>query len=515
MTDIVHQRIPAQRVTSPDDADPLRKALVEAVDVGIRFKRESPALAKPVDPIVLRDWFVDDLPEAASSAAAVSGEIVERLLPLCKNEAHPQFCGFGDTGDDPAALAAGIIAMFTQQNLINQRFDAPVATFIEIAVLRWLREALGYQNPPREEIETIWNVGGLITTGGTMSNTVAMMLAREHHAPGTMQTGVEDPERFSIIVPAGVGHYSVRAACTWIGTGAHIIQVPTIGFRYDQVELRKALAEHEGRIMAVVAYAGDSRTQTIDQLAEVAAIVREADPGIWLHADACWGLPMAFSDRLRHRLAGIEDFDSITVDPHKVMAIPYSLSALLVREPESLRTVSTFSDLIMQEDFAFGQVTPFVGTKGWGSLKLWAMMRSHGRTGLARIAERRVALAGRFAELVDAHPRLVRLHDPDMAAVAFCYLPPGTEVGTMNPEAVNAFNTALHAALLADRRWFLHTFTLPDDLGRIAPGATVQALRLVSINPHLTEQHLADLLAHLDKLALDLARATRHEGPQP
>ncbi|THV42034.1 pyridoxal-dependent decarboxylase [Glycomyces buryatensis] len=477
---------------------------MDAIDVGIRFKREAPALAEPSDPLVLRDWFVDDLPAVGVGAEAVTAEIVERLLPLCKNEAHPQFCGFGDTGDDPAALAAGIIAMFTQQNLINQRFDAPVATFIEIAVLRWLREALGYVNPQREDIQTVWNVGGLITTGGTMSNTIAMMLARENQAPGTMQSGVEDPERFSIIVPAGVGHYSVRAACTWIGTGAHIIQVPTIGFRYDQDELRKALAEHEGRIMSVVAYAGDSRTQTIDRLADVAQIVREADPRIWLHADACWGLPMAFSERLRPRLAGIEQFDSVTVDPHKVLAIPYSLSALLVREPESLRTVSTFSDLIMQEDFAFGQVTPFVGTKSWGSLKLWAMMRSHGRAGLGQIAERRVALAGRFAELVDAHPRLVRLHDPDMAAVAFCYLPPGIEDGTGDVEAVNTFNKALHSALLADRRWFLHTFTLPDDLGRIAPGATVQALRLVSINPHLTEQHLTDLLAHLDALALDL-----------
>jgi L-2,4-diaminobutyrate decarboxylase len=504
----IHQRASSEdesRTAATDKAETLRETLVGAIDVGIEFKRESPALAEPTDPLVLRDWFVDDLPDAGTGAEAVTAEIVERLLPLCKNEAHPQFCGFGDTGDDPAALAAGIIAMFTQQNLINQRFDAPVATFIEIAVLRWLREALGYVNPPRQDLQTVWNVGGLITTGGTMSNTVAMMLARENQAPGTMQTGVENPERFSIIVPAGIGHYSVRAACTWIGTGAHIIQVPTIGFRYDQDELRKALAEHEGLIMAVVAYAGDSRTQTIDQLAEVAAIVRDADLGIWLHADACWGLPMAFSERLRHRLAGIEQFDSITVDPHKVMGIPYSLSALLVREPESLRTVSTFSDLIMQEDFAFGQVTPFVGTKGWGSLKLWAMMRSHGRSGLARIAERRVALAGRFAELVDAHPRLIRLHDPDMAAVAFCYLPHGIGADSVTPEAVSAFNKALHSALLADRRWFLHTFTLPDDLGRIEPGATVQALRLVSINPHLTEQHLTDLLAHLDALALDLS----------
>lgn len=506
MTQIMRQRASRENEPAPDEqhAAELRKVLENAIDVGLRFKQDAPALAGPVDPLELRDRFVDDLPAEGSDAEAVTAEIVERLLPLSKNEAHPQFCGFGDTGDDPAALAAGILAMFTQQNLINQRFDAPAATFIEIAVLRWLRDVLGYENPPREALGSVWDVGGLITTGGTMSNTIAMMLAREHKAPGTMQSGVEDAEQFSIIVPSGIGHYSVRAACTWIGTGAHTIQVPTSGFRYDQDALRGALADNEGRIMAVVAYAGDSRTQTIDRLAEVARSVRDADPGIWLHADACWGLPMAFSEQLKDRLDGIEQFDSITVDPHKVMAIPYSLSALLVREPEALRTVSTFSDLIMQEDFAFGQVTPFVGTKSWGSLKLWAMMRSHGRTGLAKIAERRVRMARRFAALVDAHPRLIRLHDPDMAAVAFCYLPAGVNANAYNVEAINTFNKALHTKLLDDRRWFLHTFTLPDDHGRIAAGSTLQALRFMSLNPRLTESHMSELIAHLDALALNI-----------
>ncbi|WP_198587003.1 pyridoxal phosphate-dependent decarboxylase family protein [Glycomyces xiaoerkulensis] len=500
--------IPAQRGS---DMHALCRLLHRAIDSAVRFKRDAPALAEPIHPLRLRDELVDGLPEAEVGAEAVTAEIVERLLPWCKNEAHPQFCGFGDTGDDPAALAAGVLAMFSQQNLINQRFDAPAATFVEIAVLRWLRDALGFENQPLEALESVWEVGGAMTTGGTMSNTIAMMLAREQRAPGTMNEGVEDAGRFSIIVPAGIGHYSVRAACTWIGTGVHTIEVPTSGFRYDLNALSDALAENVGRIMAVVAYAGDSRTQTIDRLGEVARLVRSAGPDIWLHADACWGLPMAFSERLRHRLTGIEQFDSITVDPHKVMAIPYSLSALLVRRPESLKTVSTFSDLIMQEDFALGQVTPFLGTKSWGSLKLWAMMRSHGRPGLARIAEERVRLARHFADLVDAHPRLVRLNDPDMAAVAFCYLPIGVDPNSDNVERINAFNAELHTALLQDRRWFLHTFTLTDDLGRIDPGATVQVLRFTSLNSRLTEAHMTELLDHLDALVVDLYRSANEK----
>ncbi|MFB7669126.1 pyridoxal-dependent decarboxylase [Kitasatospora sp. NPDC056138] len=82
----------------------------------------------------------------------------------------------------------------------------------------------------------------------------------------------------------------------------------------------------------------------------------------------------ALTPRLADKLDGIELFDSVTVDPHKVLNVPYGVSALLLRDASALRTVSSYSDLIMQEDFAFGQVTPFTGTKEWTSLRAWAAL---------------------------------------------------------------------------------------------------------------------------------------------
>lgn len=479
--------------------------LHQALDVGLAFKRRPEIFGTRLPPEQIRNLLVDDLPEQACTPEAVLRSFVDDVLPLCKNEASPRFLGFGDTGDDLAALAGGILAMFTQQNLINQSFDSPSATFVEIAVLRWLRALLGFVNPAVEDIATVWDVGGLVTYGGTMSNTVGMMLAREQHAPGTMQHGVAQAERFGVIVPRGIGHYSVKSALTWIGLGEQTIEVDTAGFRYDLTSLKQALHEHAGQVMAVVAYAGDSRTQTVDNLRGVHDVVRAADPRIWLHADACWGLICAFSDRFRERIDGIELFDSVTVDPHKVMAVPYSMSALLVREPASLRMIATYSDLIMQEDYAFGQVTPFVGTKGWMSLKLWMMMRAHGRSGLAELAEHRVEQALRFARLLDEHPRMLRLHDPDLAAVVFVYLPNGIEPGkgTLSESEIsriNRVNQRLHERMLAEGRWHLHQFSLPDDLGRLRPGATLYPLRFMANNPRTTAAHMGDLLAYVDGL---------------
>ncbi|HTE46009.1 MAG TPA: pyridoxal-dependent decarboxylase [Gemmatimonadaceae bacterium] len=481
--------------------------LKHAIDIGLDFKRQPKIFGARRRPEDIRDRLLDDLPEASRSVEDVLEEFTANVLPLCKNEASPQFLGFGDTGDDVAALVGSLLATFTQQNLINQSFDAPSATFVEIAVLRWLRALIGYANPAACDVSTVWDVGGVVTHGGTMSNTVAMMLARERKAPGTMERGVADAGQFCIVVPRGIGHYSVKSALTWIGIGKQLIEVDTAGYRYDLGALEQALCEHRDRIMAVVAYAGDSRTHTIDNLRRVHDVVRAADERIWLHADACWGLLCAFSDQLRPRIDGIADYDSVTVDPHKVMAVPYSLSALLVRNPGVLRSIASYSGLIMQEDFAFGQVTPFIGTKGWLSLKLWMMMRVHGRSGLAVLAERRVETARRFAELVDARPQLLRLHDPDLLAVAFLYVPTGGDPAAPDVDRINSVNKRIHQQMIDEGAWHLHQFGLPDDVGRVRRGATLHPLRFMSTNLRIDESHMVGVLDYVISLGRALERS--------
>jgi L-2,4-diaminobutyrate decarboxylase len=491
------------RALTPAGRDQSAALLIHAINLGLDFKLQPQIYRDRRQPDQVRDLLISELPAGSTDIRDVLAELTETVLPLCKNEASPRFLGFGDTGDDIAALAGGIVSLFTQQNLINQSFDAPSATFIEITVLRWLRELIGFTNALVPDVSTVWDVGGVITHGGTMSNTIAMMLAREHQVPGTMERGVSDPGRFSIVVPRGIGHYSVKGALTWIGVGSQLIEVDTNGYRYDLRALERALREHAGRVMAVVAYAGDSRTQTIDDLRGVHDVTRSVDERIWLHADACWGLLAACSEHLRDKIDGIAGFDSVTVDPHKVMAVPYSLSALLVRQPASLRAIASYSDLIMQEDFAFGQVTPFIGTKGWLSLKLWMLMRTHGRAGLAASAEHRVATARRFADLVDLHPRLLRLHDPDLLAVMFVYLPAGSDLAAPDIERINAVNRWIHQRMLADGLWHLHQFSVPDDTGALRRGATMYPLRFMAANPHIEEHHLTGVLDYVMSLGHD------------
>lgn len=497
---------PHSDTLTPQTATRHAAVFKQLIDIGVRFKLRDEIYLRRWEPERIRDRLVHDLPDDPTALPEIIEDFLYSVLPLCKNENSPYFLGFGDTGDDPAALAGGLLGLFTQQNLINQSFDAPSATFVEIAVLRWLRQLIGYANLPVPDVTCVWNVGGLITPGGTASNTVAMMLAREHKAPGCMTSGVTNPGEFGVIVPRGIGHYSIKSALTWIGCGSQVIEVDTIDFRYDLNALRQALQANQGRVMAVVAYAGDSRTQTIENLRAVHDLVRSVDEKIWLHTDACWGFVCTFSDALRARVEGIAEYDSVTVDPHKVMAVPYAVSALMTKVPENLRLIASYSDLIMQEDFAFGQVTPFIGTKPWASLKLWMMMRSHGRTGLARIVEHRLEITRRFVVALDQRPRLLRLHDPDLTAVAFLYLPTDVDLDQPDIDRINRVNKEIHRRILDEGRWHLHQFSIPDP-GRIQAGAILYPLRFMGANPRIEQHHLDGVLDHVEALGAEIEHA--------
>jgi L-2,4-diaminobutyrate decarboxylase len=476
----------------------LRSLFGELVDLGLGFKLQDRIFLARRSPAELRDRLVTALPDEPTAIENVLDEFAEEVLPYCKNENSPFFLGFGDTGDDVAAMCGGLLSLFTQQNLINQSFDSPSGSFVEITVLRWLRELLGYATAPVSATASVWDIGGCVTHGGTLSNAIAMMLAREHRAPGTMTRGVSDPDLYAIVVPRGIGHYSVKSALGWIGCGSRLVEVDTVDYRYDLTALRRALQQHRGSVMAVVAYAGDSRTHTVENLGGVRDVVKAADDRIWLHADACWGFVCTFTDQLRAKIDGIASFDSVTVDP-KVMAVPYGLSALLVREPASMRTVASFSDLIMQEDFAIGQTTPFIGTKAWLSLKLWMMMKSYGRSGLAAMVEQRMATTRRFVALVDSESRLVRLNDPDLTAVVFMYLPTDVDLRRADIARMNAVNKAIHQRMLAEGIWHLHQFSMPD-AGRLERGAIVYPLRFMGQNLRIEDAHLTGVLDYVVRL---------------
>lgn len=475
-----------------------KKCLNEIVDMGLSFKLQENFREKHVSKDMIEKIF--KMPINTTGLEEIITFVKEEILPYCSNFGTENFMGFPDAGNSIAGISGAVLSDFLQQNLINSSFCAPIATYMEIAVINWLRQIVGYENV---EVNSIWDVGGIITYGGTGSNSIAMLLARENHKQNTMKKGVVNPEEYKVIIPQGIGHYSIKSSLMWIGCGDNVIEVPTVDFKYDLKKLKKVLLENKGKIMSVVAYVGDSRSMTIDNLIEIHKIVKEIDENIWLHADACHGFSLGFSEKLKSRISGIELFDSISTDPHKVLAVPYTVSALLLKNPETLKRVTTTSDLIMKEDYAFGQVTPFIGSKSWMSLKVWFAFQNMGKEGIAQIIERRCQMAQYLKDVLENRKEYMVLNDVDINSVMFMYVGDKNNI-TMSVEEINSFNKQIKKKMDMDGTYFLHQFSINDDNKKISENAILYPLRYMSGNDNITTENINNMIIYIDNIVKEL-----------
>lgn len=491
--------MPSDFILSKDNEKELKKYLNQIIDLGVKFKLQGNFKEKAISDELKQELF--EMPINSNNMSDIIKLVEKEIIPYCSNFGSTKFMGFPDAGNSIAAISGAVLSDFLQQNLINSSFCAPIATYIEIAVIQWIREVIGYKN---KKVNNVGDIGGIITYGGTGSNTIAMLLARENHRKNTMHTGVTNPENYKVIVPKGIGHYSIKSSLMWIGCGDNVIEVSTQNYKYDLKELEKALQENKGKVMCVVAYAGDSRSMTIENFNEIYKIVKKIDKNIWLHADACHGFSLGFSEKLKSKISGIELFDSISTDPHKVLVVPYTISTLLVKEPKNLINVATTSDLIMQEDLAFGQITPFIGSKSWMSLKVWFAFQNMGKEEIGKMIDRRCAMAKYLQEKLEQRKEYVVLNDVDINSVMFMYVKDKNDI-QMSVNQINEISKKIKQKMDVDGKYFLHQFSINDDSKKITnKDIKVYPLRYMSGNDNITKDDIDSLLSYLDKIITDI-----------
>lgn len=474
--------------------------LNKVLEMSLNFKRQKAFRASTFipDEVILSE----KLQSEGISPDNLLEEFEKNYLPFCSNFSTTNFMGFPDSGSSLYGLCGALFADLLQQNLINSTFCAPIATLMEISVIQWLRDIIGYEC---KNIKSITDVGGIITTGGTTSNAIAMLLARENHVHNTMKNGVNEPTKYKVIIPKGIGHYSISSSLQWIGCGYNLIEVDTINYRYSIPALKKALEGNKGNIMAVILYAGDSRTMTIENINEVCKIVKESDSNIWIHADSCNGFCIAFSNKYKHLIDGIKKCDSITMDPHKMLELPYTVSCLLLREPQKMNLVKTTSDLIMNEELAFGQVTPFLGSKAWLSLKLWFVMKGLGKKGLENLIDKRFSMVQKLKSILESSTDFIILNEVQGFSICFVYI--GEEnIHNLDISKLNRINQLIHSKMLTEGKYHLHQFPLLDDCGIVKKGTLLYPLRFFSGNSALADEDLNLLITYVRKKALEITQ---------
>ncbi|MFF1785572.1 pyridoxal phosphate-dependent decarboxylase family protein [Kitasatospora sp. NPDC058243] len=498
-----------------------RKMLHRAVDLGLDF-----ASGKLRDHRVLRHATVRQLIDRLSESIPVTGISDDQLMSSLGeiaswsiSQADPRYLAFPDTGDSLAALVADIVATFLNQNVIAFDRSAPAASVIEAQLITWLRGLIGYQVAPLADYQGLASLGGMWTSGGNMSNHVAIAAALAHTYPQVRQSGLRAlPEQPVILLAGGVEHFSYLAAAQALGLGADglLWADATPDFTSDPRSIAHLLAAPPAgkRIFMVVGVAGNCRTTGIDDLQALADLC--AQHGVWFHVDACHGGSLLFSEKLKIQLAGIERADSVALDPHKGLFVSYPSSYALFRDPATLGRFARYPDRADDPGcLDLGLITPFYGSRGFESLKLWALMKHQGTDGIGRLVEGRQATYQRMVDLLERTGNFRILGTSDFYRCAFVFLPDQVAhalQGTYSRPELHPTVRALvsrYTAAFANRLYRSGTvvfdlFALQDLADRIGLGTTAkyQVMGMCVGHPHIAEKVEHDI----EQSILDLAQ---------
>ncbi|MEU0396115.1 aminotransferase class V-fold PLP-dependent enzyme [Streptomyces sp. NPDC006208] len=384
--------------TGPDALRPLIAVVLDALTEGAAGRGGPLPAGGPQDVAAhMRHALGTVLPEHGSGADDALRTLVRAFAHGAADPADPLCTAHLHT--PPLALAAAADLAASALNPSMDSWDqAPAASELEATVTRALAAEI-YPHGPDPD--------ALVTTGGTESNQLALLLARERH--GTLQ-----------VICSATAHHSVHRAAWLLGL-PEPVTVPAPAGILDPAALDEALTDLPGPLL-VVATAGTTDTGRIDPLPEIAALTRRH--GAELHIDAAYGGPLLFSAQHRALLTGLDRAHSVTLDLHKLGWQPVAASLLAVPERAALAPLGHTADYLNPADDSDAGLPDLLGrslrtTRRPDILKIAVTLRALGRSGLADLVDRTCAAAGQFADLVDKNPGLTLYERPTLTTVLF------------------------------------------------------------------------------------------------
>ncbi|MFE5581015.1 pyridoxal phosphate-dependent decarboxylase family protein [Kitasatospora sp. NPDC056531] len=461
----------------PGALGPLLATVLDALDTGTALRSGPLPAGSPAEIAAL---VADGLTGAGGRGALA--RLTELLAYGAADPADPACAAHLHC--PPLAVAAAADLAVSALNPSQDSWDqAPAATALETALLAELAALVGY-DPARS--------AGVLTSGGTESNLMGLMLARDQKLDGIVELdGIPAGVR-PCILASEAAHFSVQRSAALLGLGERaVVSVPVDRqLRMLPEELERALAEVSwaGRTpIAVVATAGTTDTGAIDPLAAAADLADRY--GAWLHVDAAYGGGALLSDRLAPLLDGIARADSLSLDWHKLGWQPAAAGIFLVRRAETYVSLARRAEYLNPMDDEQAGYPSLLGrslrtTRRADAFKLAVTLRALGREGLGRLVDACHELALAAASAVRAEPSLELHAEPVLTVLLFRYRPPGMT----DEAAVDELNGQLRRLLLRTGRAVVGRTELPGE----GPGRL--RLKLTLLNPHTTAGEVGALL---------------------
>ncbi|GAM76664.1 diaminobutyrate-2-oxoglutarate aminotransferase [Vibrio ishigakensis] len=388
----------------------------------------------------------------------------------------------------PLMSAVAAEAMIAGLNQSMDSWDqASAATYVEQKVVDWMCQ----------QYEMGDKADGIFTSGGTQSNQMGLMLARDWFADITsghsiQKMGNPDYADKLRIVCSKKSHFTVQKAAAWMGLGEKA--VVTVDTHADGTMDIEALSQEISSLkeqglmpFALVATAGTTDHGAIDNIDAMAEVAREQN--LWLHVDGAYGGALMLSSR-KDRLKGIEKADSVSVDFHKLFYQTISCGSLLVKDKSNFKYLLHHADYLNREHDELPNLVDksIATTKRFDALKVYMTMQNVGPKALGQMYDHLLDQTQEVAQMVRDHEMFDLLADPALSTVLF-------RCKHLDEARLDKLNQKVRIEALTR--------------GVAVLGETVvdghSALKFTILNPCLTLSDFEKLLNDIDKLAVELA----------
>jgi glutamate/tyrosine decarboxylase-like PLP-dependent enzyme len=415
------------------------------------------------------------IPDFSQSESEIK-ESLQELFDLSMNPANPKYIGHMDSIPALWAIMGDYIASALNNNLLSLE-TSPLITQLEYSMTNQFSALFGLPN----------SAGGVMLSGGTLSNLQALLVARNTKLKiknGNIFSLKKEP----VIFTSEHSHTSIQKIGMMMGIGTeNVLKIKTdknskMNIVDLELQIQKEIALGK-QPFAIVATAGTTVSGNIDPLNDISEIADKYD--LWLHIDAIYGGAVVFSDKYRHLINGIEKANSISFNPQKWMYVAKTCSMVLFRDFDKMVENFRISAPYMKAQNVYtnlGEIN-IQGTKYAEVVKLWLSLLSLGKEGYKRLIDFSFDLTDKFVREISKRSYLKLASQPEMNLVCF-----RGEPTNHNSNESDIWNERLQDYLVRETDFFL---SLPKYKNKLW-------LRTVLLNPFLTTNHIEDLFGHID-----------------
>jgi putative pyridoxal-dependent aspartate 1-decarboxylase len=487
------------------------------------------------------------MPESPHLIKDVLEEIRDKVTVHSVKVGSPYYIGHMTSAVPYFMILLEVIIASLNQNQVKIE-TAKASSFVERQLIAWVHRMIFARREGfyRRNIQNPGVAIGNVTSGGTMSNLTALLVAREKALPadlsfpGVRKAGMERALRHHgftrlVVLTSKRGHYSIQKSANILGLGEeNVIEVPVD--TCNRIDINRLRSRIRGikrddqskrirtKIMAIVGIGGTTETGNIDNLKELGDIARQE--GAFFHVDAAWGGSALIIDEYRRSFRGIEAADSVSVDFHKLLYCPMAMSVVVFRSERDLNLLKQVSQYVnRRESVDTGRFT-VEGSRPFACLKPWASLKIMGKDGYRLLFEQAREATLSFKRILVDSGNFEILNDPELFILNYRFVPQFVmeklhELSAIHKpssnrtekqearkkerrinRALNELNVQLQKSIRLDDTTFVSRTTIEST--RYQPQRIV-VLRAVLINPLINDGILEKIVFTQNRIGLRLA----------